>query len=150
VTAAASSADGNIWIYSASEARLIKINDLQQIVSKSNDLRQETQTVPKITSIIEKDALVYLCDITIGIYILDSYGRFLNILPFTGVKHIQIFDDQILYLKDQSLHIYNKRNFKESKMDLPETENLLDARIERGYLYLLFPNRLDIFYTTNQ
>ena len=149
VTAAATSADGNIWIYSAGDAKLIKINELQQVISKSNDLRQETQTVPHISSIIEDDAIVYLCDSTNGIYTFDNYGRFLNILPFTEVKRIQIIDDQIIFLEDNYIHIYNKRNFKESKMGLPETEDLLDARIERGYLYLLFSDRLDIFYTNN-
>lgn len=149
VTAAATSTDGNIWVYNEGDAKLIKINDLQQIISKSNDLRQETQTVPKISSIVEDDATVYLCDSTNGIYTFDNYGRFLNILPFLGIKKIQIIDDQILFLKENYIHIYNKRNFKENKIVLPNSENLLDARLERNYLFLLYPNRLDIFYTNN-
>lgn len=149
VTAAATSADGNIWVYNEGDAKLIKINDLQQVVSQSNDLRQETQTVPQISSIVEDEAIVYLCDSTNGIYTFDNYGRFLNILPFLGVKRIQIIDDQILFLKENYIHIYNKRSFKESKMELPNIENLLDARLERNYLFMLYQNRLDIFYTDN-
>lgn len=150
VAAMGHSADGNIWVYDESEAKLFKINDLQQKVIQSNDLRQESNTVPSPQSLVEKEGIVYLCDSLNGIYTFDRQGRFLNLLPLRGIQKLQVIDDQIIFFKEGQLFVYQKKTFQLNRIQLPEVSDVLDVRVERERLFLLFSDRLDIFYTHKQ
>lgn len=150
ITAAGLSSDGHIWLYDASDAQLKKMDDRQKIIFSSNDLRQETNTVPRPTSLLEKEGVIYLCDSLNGIYTFNRQARFLNMLPFKGVEKIQVIDDQLLIFKDQQLRVYHMKTFKEIEVELPEVEDIRALRMERNHLFLLFPDRLDIFYKAKQ
>lgn len=150
VTAAGISADGNIWIYNETDAELIKVNEQQQVILKSNDLRQETLTVPQPSILLEKEGLVYLCDENQGIYILNRQGRFIQLLPFEQVENIQIIDRQMVLFLNKKFVLYNQKTFKEQEIPLPSVESsIIDVRIERGRLFVLTDKALDIFYTLN-
>src|SRR5690606_14647956 len=119
VRATGISTDGNIWIYNESNAKLLKINEQLQKISESNDLRQETKTVPQIQSLLEEDGVVYLCDTVNGLYTFNRFSAFLNIIPFKGILKIQVIDDQVVFLKNKHLFVYNKQTFLEREIELP-------------------------------
>lgn len=150
VTAAGLSTDGNIWIYNETDAQLIKVNEQQQVILKSNDLRQETLTVPQPSILLEKEGLVYLCDENQGIYVLNRQGRFIQLLPFEQVDNIQIIEQQMILFSNKKFVLYNQKTFKEKEVPLPSVESSIkDVRIERGRLFVLTDRGLDIFYTLN-
>jgi hypothetical protein len=145
-SATAVSADGKIWVYDYVNARLIKIDEQMNTNLTSNDLRMEIQTVPSPLALIEKDARVYACDTAAGILTFDRFGGYINTLEIKGVSKIQVVGKQIIYLQDSTLHAYDLQTFELKKMPLPSQEEpLLDARIERNRLYILYKNKLDIY-----
>lgn len=139
------SSDGMIWVYDIFQARLKKIDEQLTEVISSNDLRMETGALPNPSSLLEQDYKVYMTDSVKGIYIFDRYGSYLNTLPFYTKAAIQIIGDQLVYRTQDSLFAYHLKSGKETIIKLPQASEIISARIERGRLFLLYNNHLDIF-----
>ncbi len=140
------SADGKIWVYDFVNARLKKIDDQLNTNLTSNDMRMETQVVPAPTSLIEKEYKIYACDSAQGIFTFDRFGGYINTLEIMGVSKMQVVGKQLIYLKGDTLQAYDLQSFELKKMPLPgSTEDLIDARVERNRLFILYKNRLDIY-----
>lgn len=136
--------DGNIWLYDNTSAQLLKLDERLQVIGRSNDLRVETQEVPRPSSLLEKEGQVYLCDPRLGVLIFDRYGNYRTTLAFQNITSVQVFGDQILYYKDQALHLYNRKTFASPSIGLPMVPNI-GARIERERLYVLQKDRLFVY-----
>lgn len=144
VTACGISEDNNIWVYDNTNAQLYKLgNDMSKLVM-SNDLRTETGTVPHPASLVANRGIVYLPDTLQGIYTLDRYGNYLNTLAIKGVHQLQIVNEQLIWISEGKLYSYNQKSFEEKKITLPP--NAISAQISRGRLYVLFPDKLMIYY----
>lgn len=139
------SADGRIWVYDFVNARLKKIDDQLNVVNTGNDMRQESATVPRPTALLERDTRVYLCDPANGIYTFDRFASYLNTLEIRKVKRLQAFGSQLIYRSGDSLRAYDLKTFSWKTIALPPGPDLVDARVERNRLYLLFDDRLDIY-----
>jgi hypothetical protein len=148
--AAGLSVDGRIWVYDAMTAQLKKIDEQFNITTTSNDLRQETHTVPKPTALLERNNRVYLSDTKNGIFVLDRFGAYLNTLEIKNVKKIQAFGNQLIYRVGHELISYNIKTLQASKIELPSADDFVEARIERNRLYYLFKNRLEIYSIPNE
>lgn len=143
------SADGRIWVYDQVNARLKKIDDQLNITNTSNDMRQESETVPQPRSLLEREGRVYLCDPVNGIYTFDRFASYINTLEFRGLDQVQAFGTQLIYRSSDTLFAYNLKTLSLRSIPLPPAARLLQARVERGRLYLLYPERLDIYRTNN-
>lgn len=144
--ALAASADGNVWVYDQFNARLKKINDQLDIITQSNDLRQETRTVPTVSFLTERNWKVYMCDSTNGIYIFDRYGNYVNTLSIYKVKKLQILSNKLIYKTKDTLHSWDMNNIQAEDFVLPHSEwTILDAAIVRNTLYVLYADRL-VYY----
>lgn len=149
--AIAGSADGNIWVYDPFNARLHKINEQQEEVSVSNDLRQSAGFAPNATFMTERDRKLYLCDSARGILVFDQFATYINTIPITGLTGLQVFGEQIVYQAIDSLTAYNAHNFSEKKISIPMPASygsdirLLQCMMSRGRLYVLHFDRLDIW-----
>ncbi len=142
----ASSADGNLWVYDQFNARLKKINEKLEEVLQSNDLRQETGFVPHPVFMIERDWKVFIADTLRGILTFDRYGSYLSALPVVGVKKLQVSGSKLIYFKNDSLHSWDVKSFREQAMPLPLSEtSIVDAALARNYLYVLYADRLIIY-----
>lgn len=139
------SADGKIWVYDYVNAKLKKIDDQLNITNTGNDMRQESQTVPKPSSLIERDSKVYLVDKKNGIYTFDRFASYINTLEITGVKQIQVFGMQMVYREGDTLRSYDLKTLSLKNIALPVTPDFLQARMERNRLYFLFKEHLDIY-----
>lgn len=141
------SADGRLWVYDYNQARLRKINDQLEQDSESNDLRMEADAVPRPQSLIEQNGKVYLCDSIQGIFTFDRFGNYLSRLLMLGVGKIQVIGSQLLYFDGNAIQLYDTKSLQAGAFALPDTRQLLDARMGRNRLYLLFPDKLDIYQT---
>lgn len=139
------SADGRIWVYDFVNARLKKIDDQLNITNTSNDMRQELSQVPQPTALLERDTRVFLCDTANGIYTFDRFASYLNMLEIKGVKQLQAFGSQLVYREADSLRAYDLKTLSLKTIPLPAQAGFIDARIERGRLYLLFADRLELY-----
>lgn len=144
------SADGKIWIYDYVNARLKKIDDQLNVTNTGNDMRQESNTVPRPTALLERDARVYLCDSMNGIYTFDRFASYLNTLEITGVKQLQAFGSQLIYRNQDTLKAYNVKTLALKAIPLPARPDFLEARIERNRMYFLFKDRLEFYNIANE
>lgn len=144
------SADGRIWVYDFVNARLKKIDDQLNVINTSNDMRQESQTVPRPTALLERDTRVFLCDPLNGIYTFDRFASYLNTLEIKGVKQLQAFGSQLIYRDKDSLRAYDLKTLSLRTIPLPAQSDFITARIERNRLYLLFTDRLELYRVNNE
>ncbi len=144
------SSDGKIWVYDYANAKLIKFDDQLTITSTGNDMRQESQTVPKPTAILERDSKVYMADEKNGIYTFDRFASYINTLEIKGVTDLQVFGRQLVYQEGDSLISYDLQTFSRKTISLPVTKHFIQARIERNNMFFLFDDHLDIYHIGNQ
>ncbi len=144
-TTIGSSSDGGFWMYDQQESVLIKLDPNLNITQKSNDFRIETNVFPQITSIIESDEYVYLCDTINGLFMLNRHGRFLNQIPEIKSKSLQVINKQLIYLQENEILIYNQQSFSKKSITLSSKEKVLDARVQRNRLILLYSNKMEIY-----
>ncbi len=143
------SADGRIWVYDFVNARLKKIDDQLNVINTSNDMRQESQTVPRPTALLERDTRVFLCDPDNGIYTFDRFASYLNTLEIKDAKQLQAFGSQLIYRNNDSLRSYDLKTLSLRTIPLPAGPDFITARIERNRLYLLFTDRLELYRINN-
>ncbi len=139
------SADGKIWVYDFVNARLKKIDDQLNMVQVGNDMRQESQTVPKPSALLEKDGVVYISDALQGIYTFDRFAGYKNKLDIKGISKMQVLGSQLIYCQGDTLQAYDMKTFLQKSMLLPGDNDFIEARIERNRLYYLYVSRLDIY-----
>jgi hypothetical protein len=124
------SADGRIWVYDYVNARLKKIDDQLNITNTGNDMRQESNTVPRPTALVEREARVYLCDSLNGIYTFDRFASYLNTLEITGVKQLQAFGSQLIYRNNDTLKAYDIKTLALKTIPLPVQPDFIETRID--------------------
>lgn len=147
-TAISTTPEGNIYVYDYLEARLFQISEsgAKELLSGSNDLRQELGFVPEINFMILRDRRLYLADSSRGVFVFDNYGTYVQALPLTGIRALQVFGKQLVYRQGEELIAYNTDNFSTQQLRLPVGEgHLLQALLGRERLYLLYEDRLELW-----
>lgn len=145
VGAAGLAMDGNIWVYDLNNVQLLKIDDNLNIINKSDDLRSAIQSFPEPVSLEEQDRKVYLLDTAKGIYVFDQFANFLNNIELFHVKQLQVHNALLVYVSGDSLFSYNPVTAVSQSLPLPQTDDFISARVDRGKLYLLSRNKLRIY-----
>lgn len=144
INAIAVSADGNLWVYDQFSATLNKLDMELNYMIRGNDLRQQLSELPAAAYLSERDRKVYLADSIQGVLVFDQYGSYLNTLPFIGVHKIQVVGNQIVYYKENMLHVYDMERSQERSLAVPPlaAKQILDAALCRNVLYVLYEDRL--------
>jgi hypothetical protein len=137
--------DGKIWVYDYANAVLKKIDDQLNITNTGNDMRQESQTVPNPTAILERDGRVYMADAQNGIYTFDRFASYINTLEIKDVKDLQVFGKQLVYQEGDSLISYDLQTLSRKTISLPVEKHFIQARMERNRMFFLYEDRLDIY-----
>lgn len=146
VTVIASGADGMIWVYDRFNARLKKVDDRLKEIVRSNDLRQELQSVPNPVFATERNWKTYLCDTAKGIYIFDRYGSYVNMLSIYNVRQLQVIGSTLVYKVNDSLYSWDQEKIREERIAIPQPEKkVLNALLIREKLYVLYENELVIY-----
>jgi hypothetical protein len=142
----ASSADGNLWIYDQFNVRLKKIDEQLNEIAQSNDIRQEAQSVPSPSFMVERNWKIFLCDTARGIYTFDRYGNYINTLSIYGVKYLQVFGPQLLFRHQDTMYSWdmNKASFNTLLIPFGQ-DGIVNAAIVRSTLYVLYADRLTLY-----
>ncbi|MBS1645113.1 MAG: hypothetical protein JST36_08770 [Bacteroidetes bacterium] len=136
-TAVATSSDGKLWVYDPINARMLKLDENATPLAQGADLRQQLSFVPIANFLLERDRQLYLCDSTQGILIFDQFGTYINTIPFKGIKKIQVFGQQLIYLKGDFLHRYDLQTGFEKSIVLPDAASVLDFSMNTNGLFIL-------------
>lgn len=144
-TAIGMARDGNIWVFDANTIRLLKIDDNLTILQQSDDLRSALGDVLQASQILDRDRKIYVLDTLKGLYVFDQFATILNNIDLFHVKHMQVFNNTLIYNKADSLVSYDFNSLQEKKIPLPQTEGFISARIEKERLYYLYTDKLEIY-----
>jgi len=142
-TAVATSSDGKLWVYDPINARLLKLDENANPLAQGTDLRQQLSFVPVANFLLERDRQLYLCDSTQGILIFDQFGTYINTIPFKGIRKIQAFGQQLIYLKDGFLHRYDLQTGFEKSIMLADAASVLDFSMTTSSLFILTDKALN-------
>ena len=144
-TVIATSADGNLWIYDQFNARLRKIDDGLKEIAQNNDLRQQIETVPAPSFLIERERKVYMCDTAQGIFTFDQYGNYINTLSVFGIKYLQVYGSQLVYRNGDTLTSFDLKTIRTATLLLPHDGEVISAALVRNMLYVLYADRLVLY-----
>jgi hypothetical protein len=80
--------------------------------------------------------------------IFDLYGTYQHNLSFPldfRWKRMSTMDENLIFLGDHKIFLYNMFSKKGQIFRLPHPEKLVDAVGSRDFIYLLFENRVDLY-----
>lgn len=146
VTLACMSVQNMFWFFDERLMRLTRVDHQLRTVASTGRLDQMLAISPHPILMTEADSWLYVLDPELGVFVFDIFGGYAKTLPIVGTASIEVRDGRILYLKDGVLHSYD---LKGHTIGMPVTwlstyreKGLRDARIERGLLYALYPDRI--------
>jgi hypothetical protein len=120
VTLACLSADENIWVYSKSENRLMKISDRGDFVTKSAIINDITGTKSEPNFLREFHQKLYLNIPRTGILEFDNQGNFLQIIPLKGAMTFCVAEGKICYVLGKTMKVYHIESGLEQITALPD------------------------------
>ncbi len=148
VTLACMSVQNSFWFFDERLLQLTRVDNQLRPISATGRLDQLLGFSPRPVFMQEFDSWLYVCDPEQGVLVFDVFGGYAKTIPIVGASALEVRDGHILYLKDGVLHSYDLKSFE---ISMPVTwlasskeKELRDARIERGLLYALYPDRIVI------
>ncbi len=137
--------DNNIWIFDEQDFKLKKYDRNNNTVIESSDMFSLIGKAIHPVCMQEDNQYLYLTDPMEGIVVFDIYGTYYQTLPFRGIRKFQVKNDQLFYQHENALRSYHLKTLEEKDIQLPDSTDIIDVRIEKNRLYLLTKSRLDIY-----
>ncbi len=148
VTLACMSVQNAFWFYDERLMQLSRVDRQLRPLAETGRLDQLIGSSVRPVFMQEFDSWLYLCDPELGVLVFDLFGGYSRTLPLIGTTRIEVRDGRILYLKDGVLHSYDLRtgeiNIPITWINLKGNPRAITARVERGLLYVHFPEKLVI------
>jgi hypothetical protein len=111
VSAIGLSNDNTIWLYDALDSRVKKITREGRIVIESDLLTPFLKDFnPEF--IVEANNYLIINDPANGFHLFDTFGKYLNTAKITGLNTIQIKNNKVLFLKDNTIQSWNVDNYE--------------------------------------
>lgn len=85
----------------------------------------------------ESDHCIMLVDSLKGIFFFDRFGTFERRLPITGILSAQLYGDNLIYLKDNTLYQYNRKKLEQTHTSPSFVTNSKEIRIARTWRFIL-------------
>jgi hypothetical protein len=133
------------WVYDLQDFQLKKIDLNLQVVSQSGDLSKMQGYALLPNFLMEEDGKVYLNDPKSGILVFDRYGTYYKTIPLKGLHDFQIFQNELLYVQNDSLRSFHLKTIQQRTILLPVSDSLRMARFGTQQLYLLTKGSLNFY-----
>ena len=142
--------DNNIWIFDVVTAILKKTNQEGQTLFQSRNLNQLTQESLNPSFLQELDNLIYLSDEEKGIFIFDNFGQLVTSIPHKGIQQFQVFNEQLVFLENQTLFVLNLNDGNSKNILLPEREDdFFLLKIEQNRMYIMEQKMIRVYQIIN-
>jgi hypothetical protein len=119
-TMVCASYQGAFWVYDPMNFELVRITAGLEVSERTGNLVQATGLSPEPNYMLERDNYLYLNDPGIGIMMFDKYGTFYKTVPLKGLSSFQVFNNRIIYSKEDEVFIYDIKLNELSSTTLPE------------------------------
>lgn len=133
--AVCTSFNNGLWFYNRQNANLIRLDaDLQTVVNTGN-LNRLLNTTFKPNFMLEHNGYVYLNNPAEGIFVFDIYGTYFKTIPFKGLDHFQVKENQLIYFTNGQLRSYDMKLLTEASIAFSDAS---DARVEKENYFVFF------------
>jgi hypothetical protein len=120
VSAVCSSYNNGLWVYDSGSNELVRLDAQYSIAFKTGRLQQSTGFIPEPQKMIERNDRLYISDTAHGVIMYDVYGAYLGLLPFKGLKDFNVVNDNLLFVRNDSLHSFNQKLLSDTAFAMPE------------------------------
>ncbi len=145
VVLAAMSVQNHFWLFDERELSLIRVNDQLRPVSDTGRLDQLLGTSPKPVAMQENESWLYVNDPKNGILVFDLFGTYARTIPVLQAESFEVRGNEMYFFKKGQMYLYDMRSFQIVEVPFPVgAGEVLDARMERGVLYLQYIDRIAI------
>lgn len=127
------------WIFDPVSNSLHRFDRFLTENATSGNLNQIIGSEIAPFSMKEKNNLLLINDSLKGIAFFDRYGNYLKLLPFLHVSDFQIYNDNIEFLKNDTLFRYDMNTLKIDTI-LINPQNIIQFKRTKSQLYFLNKN----------
>ncbi len=141
VSAITQSYDNNIWLFDELDSKIKKVDEAGKLLLESPDFRVLFNEPLQPYKLEDFNKYLYAYDPNIGLLVMDYFGAYRNMIPFTGWKNLHGISKGIVATDDAGLLYYQPGQLELKKLPLPEA--FLDAikiRVYNQFLYVLGKN----------
>jgi hypothetical protein len=118
------SANNGFWIFNKANNEILRFDeDLKRLVATGN-LKQILQREMNPNFITEHNGYLFLNCPESGIYVFDMFGTFNKLISLKGLRHFQVSDGVIYYVKQNKVFSFQYKLFEEAS----DTLRLTNAR----------------------
>lgn len=127
--------DNNLWLFDDLSFSLKKFNTRAYKVdlTTSLDLILDASDYD-ISFMREYQNQLFLVDKNSGILVFDNLGNYKTKLPFKGVNWFGFLEDEMYFVQDGELVLYNLYTYKEKRMALPVKASVVLLYEHKAYI----------------
>lgn len=112
--------DNNLWLIDDLDFSLKKFNTRFQNIDITTPLNLILDPSEyEITFLREYQNQLFIVDKNSGILVFDNLGNYKTKLPFQNVSWFSFLNDNIYFIQDEELVLYNLYTYKEKRIKLP-------------------------------
>jgi len=115
-----SSVQNHFWFYDGMNFSLIRMNENFKQIATTGNLSQVLRLDLNPNYIEEFANRIYLNNPESGILVFDIFGTYIKTIPIKGLDRFQVFENSIVYFRENKLNTYNTINHTLSEVELPE------------------------------
>jgi hypothetical protein len=134
------------WLFDQREMALVRVDAQLRPLANTGRLDQLLGFAVAPASMQEHESRLYVNDPARGIHVFDLFGTWMRTLPLTGVQGFEVRGGSLIHFAGGELRVYDLRSFEVQALALPDElrARVRDARVERGRLYLLMPESIEV------
>jgi len=145
VRVACSSKNGGFWIFNDQTYQLMHYDRNLELTQQSINLGAILKDDEKPEFLYEKANNIYMNVPNTGILVFDQFGAYYKTISLKGLKHFQISGDNIVYMSNNSMVKYNRKLLSDVKITLPDTNDVIDARIGQTKLFIIKKEKVSVY-----
>lgn len=136
VVLACASVQNSFWFFDERNMELQRVDAQLRPLAATGRLDQLLGITLKPAQMQEADNMLYVNDPIQGILVFDIFGAYYRTIPILGASRIEVREGAVFFFRNGVLSRYDKRSFDIVDMPMPEGIVALDARVERGRIYV--------------
>lgn len=148
VSCLAASVDHNYWIFERSRGELLRLNGSFEEITSTGNIVQLLGENPNPVLVKEHNNHVFLCDTTLGIYVFDIFGGFVQKISGKGITSLSATDDLVVFCQSDTLFAHHLR-FKTKEIVMVGDKRAEKMSFRNGKIYVLGQGKLEIYALGN-